>query len=388
MPEFFINHFIPERNNIKLPAVQKTYAQVCSALNIFWNLLLFTAKLFCGLNSGSSALIADSFNNLTDAVTALASWAGFYLASAGSGETHRFGHGRYEWIMGLLLVLAIITVGSTLAGNSISALQAPQLIDFNSTFIVVLVGSILIKLYMYSYNKKTGTKINSATLQAVAADCRSDMAATAAVGLALIIEQLTVRPADGWCGLLVAVFIIISGLKSLLEISKRLLGTAADPQLEKTIQDCVHRYPHVESHDLTIHDYGLGHYAATMHLAGYDSAMLSASAQAITYQLYCLTGCELTIQTDQLINDPSLKQNIIEQITPLIHQFDDSAKLKNLRLVDAGTYTNIILTIVGSRKLQNQASHLKGALDNKIGMLVENGHVITKLLIAALTKEK
>lgn len=171
--------------------MQKFYAKLCSIVGILLNIILFIIKLSAGLISGSAAIVADGFNNLVDAGTSAAYFFGFCLAGIGNGENHSFGHGRYEWLMGFLSALAVLTMGGELAKHSIESIRYPQNIEFNVLILILLICSILVKLYMFIYNKNIANKINSSAMKATAADCISDMVATAFIVISLVVQCFT-----------------------------------------------------------------------------------------------------------------------------------------------------------------------------------------------------
>ncbi|WP_349673182.1 cation diffusion facilitator family transporter [Lacrimispora sp.] len=313
---------IKNYKNITSPSVQNLYAKLCSVIGILLNFLLFTVKLFSGLISGSTAILTDGFNNLADAATSAASFLGFCLAGIGSGENHLFGHGRYEWLMGFLSALAVLVMGGTLAKSSVTTIHTPKNIEFNLVILLILICSILVKLYMFFYNKNIACKINSSAMKATASDCISDMAATTAILISLIVQYFTGWKIDGWCGLLVSVFIMFSGLKSMTEIIERLLGKSPAVDLVDRITNLIMKYPQVKGiNSLIIHDYGLGHYVASMHIEGEEenSVILSDIANEISYKLYLQIDCDTTIQIDYLDPDPVLYDLIYKKAEQEIH---------------------------------------------------------------------
>ncbi|EPY6470683.1 cation diffusion facilitator family transporter [Clostridium sporogenes] len=180
MVSLLVRLLVKDYKNTTSPSVKKSYAKLFSIIGAFFNVLLFTVKLFSGLISGLMAIVTNGFNNLADAVTSVASFRGFCLAGIGSGENHFFGHGRYEWMMGFLSALAILIMGGTLAKSSIASIRTPQNIEFSWMILFLLICSILVKLYMFFYNKNIACKINSSAMKATASDCGNDVAATTA----------------------------------------------------------------------------------------------------------------------------------------------------------------------------------------------------------------
>lgn len=391
MITYLIQHLIKDSECISKPSVQKAYAKLCSISGIFFNTLLFLAKLFFGTVSSSSAIIADGFNNLSDALTSGASFLGYCLAGMGAGENHQFGHGRYEWLMGFVSGLAVFFMGTALAKDSVTAIQSPMPITFSGPVLFMLLASIFIKFYMYLYNKNIGNKISSASMKAAATDCISDMASTAAITLALVTEHFTGWHIDGWCTLLVSVFIMFSAIKSITETADRFMGHSPDNGLSDKITELVMQYPQVQSiRNLTIHDYGMGQYAVSMHITGADgqnSADLYTAAQNISYDLYQNMNCTATIQPDFLASDNGSHNLIKNAVEDIICSFDENARMKDLHFVNAAPYTNVLITICGSWKICKKELLLHENICKAVYSLDNSSHVITKFLIASPVKK-
>lgn len=389
MISFLIKRLITDSENISSPAVQKAYAKICSSAGIFFNLLLFIIKLLSGLLSGSAAITADGFNNLSDAASSVASFLGFCLAGIGAGKNHPFGHGRYEWLMGFLSSAAVFMVGAALARNSIAAIHSPTPVHLNFSAFFVLLCSVLIKFYMYSYNRTIGDRIGSSSMKAAAADCISDMVSTSAIIASLIVERLTGLHIDGWCGTLVSFFIMFSGLKAMCGVVQRLMGEAPDKNLEEKIISCVMRHPEVgKISNLLIHDYGMGRYAVSMHIGGADTALMEQTAQEITYELFSSLDCDATIQTEQLITDEAVIAPIRSSAEQVIKRFEETALIRELRLVNAGSHINVFLTAACSRRLQKKEAAVRQALRDSICEGNDRYQIIPKLVIAPIGKKK
>lgn len=384
---FFIRRQAGDSEDFTSPSVQKAYAKLCSCLGIFFNILLFAVKLASGLASGSAAIVADGFNNLSDAAASAVSFMGFCLAGIGAGENHRFGHGRYEWIMGFLSALAVFLVGITLAKNSISAIFLPNPVSYNWIVLGILIFSILVKFYMYLYNRKIGERIHSSSMKATASDCISDMAATLAITVSLVVERLTGWHTDGWCGLLVSLFITFSGFKSMMEVVERFMGQPSDKDLEEKITSCVMQYPEIQGiHDLTVHDYGMGHYAVSMHIEGNegeDWGRLQGAAQEISYKLYSAIGCDVTIQADLMVADQTAIRAVSHMAKQVVAEFETTAVVKELHIVKSCFHSTVYLTIAGPKRMQKQESALKQSLDAAIGSLDDCYQVVAKLFITS-----
>lgn len=383
---------IKDRENISSPMVRQAYAKLCSSVGIFLNVILFVVKLLCGTISGSTAIITDGFNNLADAGTSFASFLGFCIAGIGAGENHLFGHGRYEWFMGLLYSIAVTIMGMTLAKNSFMSIISPKDLELNLLIFFILVCSIIVKLYMFFYNKDIARKIDSTAMKATAVDCISDIVATTAIVISLITEHFTGWAIDGWCGLLVSIFIMISGMKSMSEIVGRLLGKSPDKDTVNKINKIAMQYEEVQGiNDLIVHDYGLGHFVISMHIEGKEgvsSDVLNDIANEISYKLYIDMGCNATIQTDFLVKDPMIVDEIFTRATKELQKIEPDASINNLRIIKSSLHTNVILVIAGSNNLQKIEPKIRDIMKDVVVSVDSSYHAIVKFMILRKHKKK
>ena len=258
--------FIPDHENTDLPEVRRRYGVLSGAVGIFLNLILFAGKLTAGLLTRSVSITADGFNNLSDAASSVITLVGFRLAGKKADKDHPFGHGRIEYITGLLVSISIILVGAELARDSVSRILHPQELLFSGTAASILAVSIAVKFYMFLYNRRLSVRIDSVALHSTAMDSVSDCAATTVVLMCQILSQLFGLRLDGWCGLAVSLFILFTGFKTVAETSGPLLGQAPDPELADEIMERVlHTEGILDMHDLLIHDYGPGHLIVSLH---------------------------------------------------------------------------------------------------------------------------
>lgn len=383
--------WIKDYQNLSSPAVQSAYARLCSGVGIVINLVLFLLKFGGGAFCGSAAMIADGFNNLADAGTAVFSFFGFVIAGTGAGKRHPFGHGRYEWLMSVFSSLAVVMMGITLARNSLGVIHSPAGVQLNVPICVLLFCSILAKLYMYLYNRQIGGEIHSSAVKAAASDSISDMAATSAILFTLIAQQLTGLQLDGWCGLLVSVFIIFSGLKPLGETVERLLGRAVDADIYEKILTLAQSEAGIFSiSDLAIHDYGLGHVVVSMHLEGTQEEQrprLNEIAHGIAYRFYSEMECDTTVQVDILDDSEKTSAKITHIAAQVFRKLDVKAVLEEYRAVEAGNGMDITLTVAFPRCLQKHERAIRLALEEAIGSLDSRYRVITHFRIVSLPKK-
>ncbi len=266
MLKLLIRIFIKDRDNVYSPAVRRAYGTLCSVYGIFLNVLLFIGKYIAGQLSGSVAIIADAFNNLSDAGSSVITLLGFAISGKKPDLHHPYGHGRAEYLAGLTLSVMIAAMGLELVGSSIKKILRPTVPVLNIPVGSVLIVSILVKLYMAIYNRHTAKKIGSPAMAATAADSFADCLATAAVLISMLIGHLCNVKLDGWAGLAVACFILAAAYKAAKETMSPLLGQAPSPELVREIEATVFKHPEVKGvHDLMLHDYGPGRRFVSLH---------------------------------------------------------------------------------------------------------------------------
>ena len=384
MMSLFMRMFIKNNEDVSNPSVKKAYATLSSVVGILLNLFLCTAKIVIGLLSRSVAISADGFNNLSDAGTNLVSLLGFKIARYGGGSTHPFGHGRIEWIMGIFVSIAVLLMGIKLAGTSVDAIANPQEPMFNTAVVIVLVLSVLVKIYMYYYNRQFAKITDSETLKATAADCISDSIATIAVLASAIVSHLTVFEIDGYCGVLVSVFIMFAGVKSLWEVLGRIMGKAADADTKDIILKMVKSHSEIIAvHNLMLHDYGFGYFVVSMRVEGCrkDSEQLYIGINQISYELFQKFHCDCFIQIDYLLEDKELTNNITEQIYSVMKKYSDAIRIDNFRLIENGSYINVAFDMVYPAELQKREEEIRKDVSDRLMSENPRYHIIIKGII-------
>jgi len=384
MMSLFMRMFIKNNEDVSNPSVKKAYATLSSVVGILLNLFLCTAKIVIGLLSRSVAISADGFNNLSDAGTNLVSLLGFKIARYGGGSTHPFGHGRIEWIMGIFVSIAVLLMGIKLAGTSVDAIANPQEPMFNTAVVIVLVLSVLVKIYMYYYNRQFAKITDSETLKATAADCISDSIATIAVLASAIVSHLTVFEIDGYCGVLVSVFIMFAGVKSLWEVLGRIMGKAADADTKDIILKMVKSHSEIIAvHNLMLNDYGFGYFVVSMRVEGCrkDSEQLYIGINQISYELFQKFHCDCFIQIDYLLEDKELTNNITEQIYSVMKKYSDAIRIDNFRLIENGSYINVAFAMVYPAELQKREEEIYKDIRDRLELKNPKYRIIIKGII-------
>ena len=264
--KFIIKKFIKNHENINDKYVRESYGILSGALGIGWNLLLFLLKLFVGLYINSVAVISDAFNNLSDFGSSLVTIFGAKFSSRPPDRDHPHGHGRYEYIASLIVAFMIFTVGIQMIRNSFDKIINPETVIFSPISIITLLISILIKIWMFYYNKYISALINSSVIKAAAYDSLNDAIATSAVVIAAIVGDYVRFPVDGLMGLLISLLITYTGFSIARDSVNLLLGLSPDPELINKINSLVLKGKNIKgTHDLIIHDYGPGKVIASIH---------------------------------------------------------------------------------------------------------------------------
>ena len=341
---------IPDRENVTSPAVRRAYGTLCGAVGIGLNLLLFLGKFFAGQLSGSIAVTADAFNNLSDAGSSAVTLLGFRLAGRKPDTEHPFGHGRVEYISGLAVAGLILLMGVELAKSSVAKILHPEEVTFSLLALGILAASVGVKLYMWGYNRSVGRRIRSAAMEATAMDSLSDAASTAAVLLAMLVGKWTGLAVDGYVGLLVALFILFSAYKAARETLSPLLGQAPDPELVQEIRDIVAAHSAVQGiHDLVVHDYGPGRCMISLHAevpAHGDIAELHDFIDNIERELAEKLHCQAVIHMDPIVTDDAAVAALRRRVAEAVKQVDPRMTIHDFRMVRGATHSNLIFDAV------------------------------------------
>lgn len=326
--------------------LRKGYGMLCGGVGILLNLLLFTAKLLAGLVSGSIAVIADAFNNLSDAGSSAVTLLGFHLAEQKPDHDHPFGHGRMEYLSGLVVSMLILLMGFELAQSSVSKILHPAAVASGGSMTVLLCAAILVKLYMAFYNHNLGKRLNSTAMQAAALDSLSDCAATSVVLLSSLAERYTSLPLDGWCGLLVALFILWSGIHAVKSTMNPLLGSPPAADFVEQIQELALAHPLILGvHDLIVHDYGPGRRMISLHAevpAEKDILELHSQVDHVERELRERLGCEAVIHMDPVCTGDGITQETHQRVAALVQCIDSSITIHDFRVIQKPDRTDLV----------------------------------------------
>lgn len=370
--------FIRDRDKVADAGVRRAYGMLCSLTGIGLNVLLFLGKYLAGQLSGSIAMTADAFNNLSDAGSSVITLLGFRMAAKKPDPGHPFGHGRIEYLSGVAVSLIIIVVGVQLGLESIDKIISPEPVDAGLVPMLVLVASICVKGYMFAYNRGIGHKINSPGMSATALDSLSDCIATGVVLISMLLARFADVNIDGWGGAAVAVFIIFSGFKAAKETLSPLLGNPPDPQLVRDITDIVMSHPEVLNvHDLIVHDYGPGRLMISLHAEVPGDGDIYALHDAIDtaeYELQQKLGCSAVIHMDPVSPDGTKTAHMREELAEAAKAIDPRLTIHDFRIVDGPTHTNVIFDAVLPNNSPVTEGDAKAQLETIVHSLWQNSH--------------
>ena len=383
MIEFLARVFIRHRDTLSPSALRQAYGQLCGAVGIGLNLLLFAGKLFAGTISGSIAITADAFNNLSDAGSSVVTLLGFRLAGRKPDPEHPFGHGRMEYISGLAVAGLILLMGVELGKSSLKKILSPEEIVSSPLVLAILAVSVAVKLYMFYYNRSIGKKIKSAAMSATATDSLSDAVSTTAVLMATLVGQLTGLNIDGWVGLLVALFILFSAYKAAKETLSPLLGQTPDPEFVDRIEQIVLSYPEVLNiHDLIVHDYGPGRMMISLHAevsADGDLLQLHDVIDNAEHRLKKELGCMAVIHMDPIITNDAHTDALRMAVAEKVKSIDPRLTIHDFRTVSGPTHTNLIFDVVVPYDVKLTADEVRRRIGALVKELDENYFAVVQV---------
>lgn len=361
--------FVKDSTNTADPKVRLAYGRLAGFVGILCNLLLCGLKLLAGVLAGSLAMIADAFNNLSDAGSAIVTLIGFKLAGAPADDDHPFGHGRMEYLSAMGVAVLIILAGFELATSAFDKILHPADATFSIVSAIILAVSIGVKLWMAMFNRRIGKKIHSDALCAAGLDSRNDVICTGVVLVSSLLNLVLDFSIDGYVGMAVALFVIWSGFTVIKETISPLLGQAPDPELVQGIQQTVLSYDGVVGiHDLIVHDYGPGRIFVSLHAEVPEDQPISKSHDVIDniemalQEKFNILSC---IHMDPVDTDNPETLQLKATVIRLMNEVDESLTLHDFRVVSGDTHTNLLFDLVvphGCQNGQELAARLREAV--------------------------
>lgn len=350
MTDLLVRFFVKNYEKVEDKRVRSSYGILASIVGVICNVILFGVKLGIGMIINSISVMADAFNNLSDAASSIISFIGVKLASRPADKEHPFGHGRFEYIAALAVSFLIIQVGLTLFKNSFDKVLNPEAVEFNPILIGILALSILVKLWLMLFNRKLGNRINSTVMKATAADSMGDMLITFATIISAIIVGFTGLKIDGYIGLLVSIFVIIAGVGIAKDTLEPLLGQAIDRKLYTKVTDMIESYEGiVGTHDLVIHSYGPTHRMATIHVEVPNNINFEEAHETIDQierDVLEQMDIFLVIHMDPIeVNDIFVLEKR-DMVIDIIIKLEPKASIHDFRLVNGDHSINLIFDLV------------------------------------------
>ena len=381
MIEFLIRRFVPDWQQVQRTDVRERYGTLAAAVGILSNIFLCIIKGLIGLFSGSIAVTADAVNNLSDAGSSVITLLAFKIAGKPADEEHPYGHARMEYISGMAVSFIIILLGLELMGSSFEKILHPEEVGVSALTYLVLIVSIAVKLWQGMFNRNLGKRISSEALQATAADSLNDVFSTGAVLLSTLVYQFTAIPIDGWVGMLVAIFITVSGVKLIMETGSPLLGQAPDPQMVRELEEKITAYDGVIGiHDLQVHNYGPGRVFATVHVevpANRDILVSHDIIDNIEREVGHDMNLNLVIHMDPVGTYDELLNQLHAQVQQIVAGIDSNLSMHDFRAVFGPTHTNLVFDVVVPPGFSLSDSELSRRIEQQVQTLGSYFCVIT-----------
>ncbi|MDD3253163.1 MAG: cation diffusion facilitator family transporter [Lachnospiraceae bacterium] len=358
MTDFLVKTFVKDYENIESTQVRTRYGLVSGVVGICCNLVLFTAKLLIGILINSISVMADAFNNLSDAASSIIGFVGVKMAEKPADEDHPFGHGRIEYIAAFIVAFLVIQVGFSLFKTAIGKIFHPEELSFNLLSVGILLLSVCVKLWMALFNKKLGKRINSTVMLATSADSLGDVCATSATILSILVFGIFHVNIDGLVGLVVSVLVMIAGVNIAKDTLTPLIGEAIDPKIYRKISDFVEQYDGIiGSHDLIVHDYGPNRSMASIHAevpSDVDIEVSHEIVDRVERDAKRELGIFLVIHMDPVETGNEQVMTLREMAFDVVKGLDDRLSLHDFRIVEGTKRINLIFDLVVPRDYTKQ----------------------------------
>lgn len=386
MTELLCKLFVKDRENIKSPAVRRSYGTLASVVGIIVNLILAAGKIAVGMLFGAISLAGDGINNLSDAGSQIISFISFKMAAKPADRDHPFGHARIEYVASMIVSFFIMLVGWNLFRGSLEKILDPGMQTDGSNIwlmVAVLAVSIASKLWLVIFNRKIAKKIDSAVMRATAADSLSDVGASSAVLVAMLIFHFTGVDIDGYMGIAVAVVIFIAGMKILNDTKNSILGEAPSEEVIEGIRAIVAEFPEALGiHDMVVHSYGPGRFVANLHIEVdgsrdiYESHdMIDLIEKRLNMELGILSNIHMDpIVVDDVEND-AMKAFVVEQVKAV----DERLNIHDFRFVRGKTHTNLLFDISVPFEVKTDNNDIVAAVQDKIAELRPDHFIVVNI---------
>ena len=362
--------FIKDYKNTSDNTVRNKYGILTSVTGILVNIILFIIKLIASVITSSISIAADAFNNLSDAGSSIITFIGFHLAGKPADRDHPFGHGRAEYICSMFVSMMILFMGFELAKSSVSKILSPEKTTLSQVATLILIISVLAKLWMFLFNRKIGKSINSTPIIATAKDSLSDVVATSVVIISLITEKIFDISVDGVVGLIVSGFILYTGIMTIKDSLTPLLGSLPDKKLVEDIKNTIMAHSEISgTHDMIIHNYGPNRYMMSVHVevpCDCDVLKIHDKIDIIEREIYSKFNCNAVIHMDPIETNNEYINSTSNKINEIIKSIDENLSMHDFRMVSGETHTNVIFDVVVPYKFKMSSSELTDLIQQKI----------------------
>ena len=374
MVDFLVHKFVNDYENTENAKVRTSYGVMASMVGIFCNMLLFAGKFTVGLILRSVSVLADAFNNLSDAASSVIGFVGVKMASKPADQDHPFGHGRIEYIAALIVSFLVIEVGLSFLKTAVGKIREPEELAFSTVSVMVLLASIGVKLWMAYFNRKLGKRIHSSVMMATATDAMGDVVTTSATVLSLLFCRFTGINIDGFVGVAVALVVMWADVGIARDTLEPLIGKAVDPELYRQITDFVESYEGIlGSHDLIVHNYGPTRSLASIHAEVPNDVSIEISHEIIDKierEAAKKLGIFLVIHMDPVEVRDDRVTNVRMKVTDVLKEIDDRLTLHDFRLVDGEQQINLIFDVVVPFAYQGaELKQLKEDISERVSLL-------------------
>nr|WP_317412459.1 cation diffusion facilitator family transporter [uncultured Solibaculum sp.] len=380
MTSLLVRFFVKDHQNTKDPKVRQKYGVLGGSVGIVCNILLCIAKLIAGTLTNSVSITADAFNNLSDAGSSAVTVLGFKLSGKKPDQRHPFGYGRAEYVAGLIISFLILMVGVELIKSSVDKIMNPEILSFSWISAGILLLSILVKLWLALFNRKLGQAIESKTVEAASMDSLSDMIATGAVLLSLILSPVLHLPLDGYMGILVALFVLWAGISIARDTLSPLLGQAPDPELVQSIESMLLSYDMISgAHDLIVHNYGPGRIIASVHAeVPCDCNILSAHEviDQAEREISAALNIVLVVHLDPIVTDDKRINHLKAHVLSAVREIDERLSVHDFRVVDGENRVNLVFDVVVPFQFELTDDQLSQQISTKLSALNPIYHAV------------
>ena len=358
MTEFLVRKLVKDYEQTDNPQVRTAYGMMAGIVGICCNLILFGAKMGAGFMTGSISIMADAFNNLSDAASSIVGFVGMKMAQKPADESHPFGHGRIEYISAFIVAFIVIQVGFSLLKTSLGKILHPEELTFGIISVGILMLSVGVKLWMAFFNRNLGRRVQSSVMKATAADSLGDVAATSATILSIVVFGVWKVNIDGLVGLVVSVLVMIAGVNIAKDTLEPLIGGPIDPEVYRKITDFVNGYEGiVGSHDLIVHNYGPGRSMASIHAEVPSDVEIEISHEVvdrIERDAAEKLGIFLVIHMDPVELKNTQLRELRQMAEGVLRGLDERLTLHDFRVVEGTRRTNLIFDLVVPRDYTKQ----------------------------------